>query len=142
MSCDRSAPDVLYDELLALMPPVLHEALVTAPWRLERLHHLDLPVERLAVGDLLWLLDLPLWQWDGVRFQVRPLEVLADPQGFPHHMARIRAADLAYPIHVTEKAGRTTVLDGFHRLAKAHLEGRADIDAMRLSPTHLQTISV
>ena len=141
MTRDRSAPDVSYDDLMAGMPPALHDALVTSPWKLERLHRLELPVEQLALSDLLWLLDLPLWQLDGVRFRVRPHDVLAQPQAFPHHMARIRAAELAYPIHVTDKAGRTTVLDGFHRLAKARLQQRATIDAMRLSPAHLRTIS-
>ena len=141
MTCDRSAPDVSYDELVSGMPPVLREVLVTAPWKLERLHGLEMPVERLALSNLLWLLDLPLWQRNGVRFRVRPHDVLADPQAYPHHMARIRAADLAYPIHVTDKGGRTTVLDGFHRLTKAHLEGRPSIDAMRLSPADLRTIS-
>lgn len=141
LTCDRSAPDVSYDEMLSMMPPELHDALVTAPWKLERLHRLDLPLERLAVRELLWLLDLPLWQRDGVRFQVRPREVLAEPGAYPHHMARIRAADLKYPIHVTDKAHRTTVLDGFHRLAKAHLQQRATIEAMRLSLADLRTIS-
>jgi hypothetical protein len=123
------------------MPQALHDALVTTPWKLERLHSLELPLEQHAVSDLLWLLDLPLWQLDGGRFRVRPLDVLARPESFPHHMARIRAADLAYPIHVTDKDGRTTVLDGFHRLAKAHLQQRAAIDAMRLSPAHMRSIT-
>ncbi|HSK21764.1 MAG TPA: hypothetical protein VK906_01245 [Egicoccus sp.] len=140
MSSDRSAPDVSYDELLATMPPELHDALVTVPWKLERLHRLDLRVQHLAVADLLWLLDLPLWQRDGVRFQVRPLEVLARPALYPHHMARILAADLTYPIHVAVKSQRTTVLDGFHRLTKAHLEGRSTIAVMRLSPDDLRAV--
>ena len=141
MTCDRSAPDVSYDELLSMMPPALRDALVITPWRLERLHRLELPVEQLEVSELLWLLDLPLWQRDGVRFQVQPREVLEAPQAYPHHMARIRAADLAYPIHVTDKAGRTTVLDGFHRLAKALMEERSTVDAIRLSPADVRTIS-
>ena len=141
MTRDRRAPDVSYDDLMSGMPPALHDALVTSPWKLDQLHRLELPVEQLAVSDLLWLLDLPLWQLDGVRFRVRPRDVLDKPESFPHHMARIRAADLDYPIHVTDKSGRTTVLDGFHRLAKARLQQRATIDAMRLSPAHLRTIS-
>ena len=40
MTCDRSAPDVSYDELLSMMPPALRDALVITPWRLERLHRL------------------------------------------------------------------------------------------------------
>ena len=45
-------------------------------WRLEDLWALDLPRVRFALPELTWLLDLPLWQRDGVPFQVSPNEVL------------------------------------------------------------------
>lgn len=48
------------------------------------------------------------------------------------HTALILAADLKYPIILCTQ-GR--LMDGMHRVAKAYLEGRAFIKAVRLSPT-------
>ena len=52
---------------------------------------------RFALPELTWMLDLPLWQRDGVRFQVSPREVLGEPERFPHHARRIDEADLSRP---------------------------------------------
>ena len=81
---DRVAPDVSRGELWALTPQVIRDALPDVPWSLQRLHALDLPVVQVPVADLLWGLDLPVWQNDGRRFQVTPRQVLDDPEQFPH----------------------------------------------------------
>lgn len=43
---------------------------------------------------------------------------------YQENAERIKAADLSYPIIVTEKH---VIIDGYHRLAKAYLEGKKDI---------------
>jgi hypothetical protein len=93
-----------------------------------------------AVAELAWLFDLPLWQLNGARFQVSPSQVRADPARFPDHVRRALASDLGYPIHLAEHRGRLIVLDGYHRLLKAALEGRAEIAAMVLSREDLESI--
>jgi len=75
-----------------------------------------------------------------VRFQVSPRQVRDDPAGFPDHLRRVLACDLSHPIHLVEHNGRLVVLDGFHRLLKAALEGHAEIDAMELSAADLASI--
>lgn len=111
------------------------------PWKLDRLWCLQLPVRRLGVEQFAWLLDLPLWQRDGVRFQVTPRQVLDDPDGFPDHLRRVMDSDLAHPIHAVGHNGRRVVLDGFHRLAKATIERRSQIEAMVLSSVDLEFVS-
>lgn len=140
MGSDRVAPRVSWDELQAMMPAVIKETLPLVPWRIDRLWELKLPVRKVAVADLAWLLELPLWQSDGVRFQVTPAQVRGDPQRHPDHFARVMACDLRYPIHLVEHNGRPVVLDGFHRLLKAAVEGRGEIDAMVLSQQDLELI--
>jgi hypothetical protein len=81
-----------------------------------------------------------VWQLHGTRFQVRPRQVRDDPARFPDHMNRVMATDLRYPIHLVEHRGRLVVLDGFHRLLKAAIEGRPEIDAMVLSQEDLEAI--
>jgi hypothetical protein len=141
MGDDRSAPRVSWDELVAMTPPVIQHTLPMVPWDLDRLHALKLPVETVRVADLAWLLDLPLWQLNGVRFQVSPRQVRNDPARFPDHLRRVMATDLSFPIHLVGHQGRLVVLDGYHRLLKAVIEGRAEIDAMTLSRLQLESIT-
>ena len=140
LSADRTAPAVSRDELVALMPLVIRQVLPVVPWDIGRLHVLELPVRPVPVGELAWLLDLSLWQLNGIRFQVSAAQVRADPDGFPDHMRRVMAADHAHPIHLVEHGGRLVVLDGYHRLLKAVILGRARIDAMVLSQQHFASI--
>jgi hypothetical protein len=140
VSSDRLAPRVSWEELLAMTPEVIRETLPMVAWNIGRLWALELPVRQVAVQELAWLFDLPLWQLNGVRFQVSPRQVRDDPAGFPDHLRRVMAADLGRPIHLVGHNGRLVVLDGFHRLLKAALEGRAEIDAMVLSQGDLESI--
>ena len=140
MSSDRAAPRVSWDELVAMTPEVIRQALPMVPWKIDKLWALELPVQRVAVGDLAWLLDLPLWQKNGTRFQVSPAQVRADPGRFPDHLGRAMASDLEQPIHVVKHNGRLVVLDGYHRLLRAAIEGRPEIDAMVLSQRELKSI--
>lgn len=110
------------------------------PWDIDRLHGLDLPVRQVAVEDLAWLFNLPLWQVNGTRFQVSPSQVRADPAQFPDHMRRVMPSGLDHPVHLTEHKGRLVVLDGYHRLLKAAIQGRAEIDAMILTQQDLESI--
>lgn len=137
---DRCASGVSRDELLAAMPPDVRAALVTEPWLLSRLWGLDLPTCSIPLTDFDWLLDLPLWQRDGVRFQVSPRQVFERPEEWPHHLRRAQRADLAYPIHVMRRGGRWTVLDGFHRLVRARLEGLQEVCAMVLDEEDLAMV--
>jgi hypothetical protein len=140
VSRDRAAPAVPRDQLIAMTPPVIRQTLPMAPWNIRKLHSLDLPVQPVAVDDLAWLFSLPLWQDDGTRFQVSPAQVRAHPARFPDHMRRVMAADLDHPIHLVEHNGRLVVLDGYHRLLKAAIQGCAHIEAMVLSAQDLQSI--
>jgi len=140
VSSDRSAPRVSWDELVAMTPEVIRQALPMVAWDIGKLWALELPVRQVAVQELAWLFDLPLWQLNGVRFQVSPRRVRDDPAGFPDHLRRVMAADLGRPVHLVEHHGRLVVLDGFHRLLKAALEGRAEIGAMVLSQEDLESI--
>ncbi|BCJ35355.1 hypothetical protein Athai_28580 [Actinocatenispora thailandica] len=140
MSSDRAAPGVSWEELVADTPAMVRAALPMLRWRLDLLWQLRLPVQRLAVAQFDWLLDLPLWQRDGRRFQVTPRQVLAAPDRFGDHLRRVLAAELDFPIHAVAHHDRLVVLDGYHRLARATFEGRREIAAMVLSRADLDGI--
>jgi hypothetical protein len=126
---NRSAPDVSFEELLAMMPAALRDVFPQTRWQLGKLWALDLRVEPVEVVDLLWMFDLPLWQLNGERFKVTPNQVAATPMNFRPHYERVMRADLDFPIHLVAYRGRLVVLDGIHRLLKAHFLRRRWIEA-------------
>lgn len=130
-----------WEALLAITPQLVRDALPDAPWDLDRLRALRLPVEMVPVADLRWLLDLPVWGEDGRRFQITPNDVRAAPTRYPEHWRRIVGADLSDPIHLALHRGSWAILDGFHRVIRADILGVRTLPAMRLSPDDLLAIS-
>jgi hypothetical protein len=138
-AADRTAPDVSFEELLAMTPESMREVFPPTSWQLGKLWALDLKVEPVEVADLLWMFDLPLWQLNGERFKVTPNQVAATPMNFRPHYERVMNADLDFPIHLVAYRGRLVVLDGVHRLLKAHFLRRRWIEAKIATATQLQT---
>jgi hypothetical protein len=122
------------------MPAALTDVLPLVPWRLDLLHALDLPVRQIPLDELSWQFALPLWQLDGVRFQITPYDVAADPARYSAHYERVMDSDLDYPIDLVEYRGRLVVLDGNHRLLKASFLRRSWIAAHVLSAEDLESI--
>jgi len=131
---DRSAPD----DLLAMTPDSMREVFPPTHWQLGKLWALDLKVEPVEVADLLWMFDLPLWQLNGERFKLTPNQVAATPMNFRPHYERVMNADLDFPIHLVAYRGRLVVLDGVHRLLKAHFLRRRWIEAKIATAAQLQ----
>jgi hypothetical protein len=138
-AADRSAPDVSFDELIASMPEELRSVFPPTSWQLEKLWALDLKVEPVEVADLVWMFELPLWQLDGERFKVTPNQVAETPMNFRPHYQRVMDADLDFPINLVAYRGRLVVLDGVHRLLKAHFLRRRWIEATIATATQLQS---
>ncbi len=92
-------------------------------WDVDRLILLsrDLPVERVAV-DSINEVNTVYW-FDGIE-EVPTVREVAQ------HARLIIEADLSYPI-ILGHDGR--VMDGMHRIARALLEGRSDIEAVRFT---------
>lgn len=92
-----------------------------AYWRTDRLWAaaVGLPVFRVAIADIPEF-DADCW-FHGKAPTIR--EVAG-------HMRRIQAADLTWPIIFSAGGG---LMDGGHRIAKAWLQGRIEIDAVRFA---------
>jgi hypothetical protein len=131
------ADDVSTGELLASMPAAVRAAFPVFDWSVERLWTLQLPVHALPIETFDWLLDLPIWRWRGKRFQVSVRDVIADSDTYAPHVRKAMATDLSYPIHVTTHGNRIVILDGYHRLLKAVLLGRASLDAVEVTDEDL-----
>jgi hypothetical protein len=92
-------------------------------WDVDRLIALssDLPVESVRLESI-WEIDTSYW-FDGSN-------EIATVRKVVKHAQLISEVDFSYPI-ILGHDGR--VMDGMHRVAKALLEGRAEIDAVRFS---------
>jgi hypothetical protein len=91
--------------------------------------------ELLAMTPAVIRETLPMVAWN-----IRRLWDLDLPARFPDHMRRVMASDPGHPIHLVEHRDRLVVLDGYHRLLKAAIEGRAEISAIVLSQQDLESI--
>ena len=103
-------------------------------WDVEAIWKLDLPVRTMAVADLLWHLDVPVWE----DYRLTPRQVLDDPVRHAGEHARMLAADLAYPIDIFRFRSRWMILDGIHRLLKAHMRGHKQIAVREVPMTAIQ----
>jgi hypothetical protein len=52
VSSGRAAPEVSWDELVAMTPQVIRQTLPIVPWNIQKLWALDLPVQRVPVEGL------------------------------------------------------------------------------------------
>jgi hypothetical protein len=102
-------------------------------WDPADLFALPLPTEGVVVSSLLWHLDLPCWR-DGERyFAVTPADVARDRLSHARQWRRTMDADLTCPIHLVDGPRRETILDGLHRLLKAHTLGIEQLPCRRLT---------
>lgn len=92
-------------------------------WDVDRLITLsrELPIERVAI-DSIREIDTGYW-FDGSSEQATVRKVV-------EHVRLINEVDPSYPI-ILGSDGR--VMDGMHRIARALLEGRTEIDAVRFA---------
>lgn len=109
-------------------------------WDVEAIWALDLPVSRMDVARFAWILDAPVWPFEGEGYCVTPSEVMADPRRYEVEYARVENASLAYPLDVCFHKGRWMILDGVHRLVKAILRGDLDVPVRIVPDRHLKLL--
>ena len=105
----------------------IRQMLDRKPYKINHLWHVtrnrwsqSVPVE----GDILKMLDLPVWEGN-----VKPRDVMENPEKYPVETKAIHAASFEHPILI---ANGHDVLDGLHRLAKAVLTKRPTLEARRV----------
>lgn len=107
-------------------------------WDVEALWALDLPPEPFPIRRLEWHLDVPLWPDGERRYQLTPRQVLRQPFRYEQEYHRLRLANLVFPMEITRFRGRWMILDGVHRLAKAHEDGQETVMVRKVPPKLLK----
>lgn len=133
------APFPLLDQL----PAALRGVILDFHWDTDRLHEISLPTRVVPIAEVDWHLTLPFWAVDGVPFQVSPAEVAADRVTHRRQWERTEAADLRFPLDGYRRAdGRLVILDGIHRLLKATVTGRPEVEVRVLGEQQFDAIAV
>ncbi len=123
---------------LAEIPEIIRNYWYDLDWDVGALWSLDLPVEMIALEDLVWHLDVPLWSRDGADYVLTPSAVLAEPETHRAHYQRVMDVDLGFPLFVARIRDRWLILDGIHRLAKAHVYRLEQIGVRKVPEAMLQ----
>jgi hypothetical protein len=119
------------------LPAIIQKYWYALDWEVEALWALDLPATPFPVARLLWHLDVPLWPLDNVPYVLTPRQVLRAPFRYAQEYRRVREANLVFPIEITRLNGRWLILDGVHRLTRAHEDGSDTILVRKVPHRHL-----
>ena len=111
------------------IPKVLREAGYEIYCDAEKLGALALPVVDFEIKDLIWNFDLPIWGKDGESWNLTPWDVINKVLGSESQWRRVVGADVEYPILIMKKNDKWLIVDGVHRLVKAHIMGQKTISA-------------
>lgn len=101
------------------IPQIIKEVGFDFDWDEEKVWKLDVPVSEMAISELVWHFDIPfLWE-DGSVYNLKPIDVIENPEKHKEEYERTMKADMKYPIDIMENKGRWLILDGLHRLMQA-----------------------
>lgn len=126
------------------LPPEMEEWYFPFNWEVKEIWELDGKIEQRPVENLAWHLKMPFWSTQrgkGMLFDLKPIDVLDDPNINPYHTNRINQADENYPIILVEYKNREVIIDGIHRLAKLTRKKVKVIDVKKISGESIETIA-
>lgn len=115
------------------IPKIIEDVGFDFDWDEEKVWKLNVPVTDMNIKELVWHFDIPfLWHKGGV-YNLTPREVIENPRKYEDEYQRTVRAELKYPIDIMENKGRWLILDGLHRLMKAHIQGTETVN-VRIIP--------
>ncbi len=102
-------------------------------WDNQKVWLLDIPTEEIDITEIDWVLDLPFWKNNNVKYTLSPRKVLENIDLYPEHKERILKANTFYPIDVMKNyKNQWTILDGVHRLARLLLERNTKVKVRKI----------
>jgi hypothetical protein len=119
------------------LPSVIEKYWYGFDWDVEALWALDLPVSQMPIRRLEWMLDIPAFGFEGKRHALTPRDILKSPYRYAEEYARAQRASLVFPLDITWHRGRWLILDGVHRLMKAHELRLEEVSVRKVPKKHL-----
>ena len=124
------------------LPKVIQEVGFDFSWDERKVWALDLPTETMSISELAWHFDVPfIWSKPDGFYDVKPQEVMDNPDQYKEEYERTMRADTAYPIDIMFWKNRWLILDGLHRLMKLALQGAEEVSVRRVPESAIPLIS-
>ena len=115
------------------IPRIIKEVGFDFDWDEEKVWELDVPVEDIDISKLDWHFDLPFWSHPGGYYDLKPREIIDNPNKHPEEHVRTMKSNLKYPLDIMFYKGRWLLLDGLHRLVKAKILNHKTIRVRKIS---------
>jgi hypothetical protein len=114
------------------IPQIIKDVGFDFDWSEEKVWALDVPAKNMNISELIWHFSIPfLWE-DGV-YNLKPQDVIDNPEKHKEEYERTMRADLVHPIDIMMNKWRWLILDGLHRLMKASIS-EMDVVKVRKIP--------
>ncbi|MCL5099979.1 MAG: ParB/RepB/Spo0J family partition protein [Candidatus Marsarchaeota archaeon] len=124
------------------MPQIIREVGFGFNWSSKKVWKLDIPVTGMQMSELQWHFNIPFWNKPGGYYDLKPNEVMENPETYKAEYDRVIGSDLKHPIDVMQNKGRWLILDGLHRLAKAKLLGMDTVKVRRIPRSKIPKIQI
>ena len=124
------------------IPQIIKDVGFDFDWSEPKVWALEVPVEEININELIWHFDIPfLWEGNGV-YNLKPQEVIGNPDAHKEEYERTMKADLSHPIDIMENKGRWLILDGLHRLMKSSILGVERINVRKIPRDKISEITI
>jgi hypothetical protein len=114
------------------VPSIIREVGLDISWDERKVWQLDFPIEEMDVSELIWHYDIPFWFKPGGFYDLKPQEVIDNPERYTEEYVRTMGADTTHPIDIMFWRGRWLILDGLHRLLKQTLQGAQTVKIRKI----------
>ncbi len=122
-------------------PKIIQDVGFDFDWNSPKVWALDEPTVEMPIDELIWHFDIPFWDKEGTdEYNLKPWDLIKNPETEPTHFQKIQQADLRYPIDIMQNKGRWVILDGLHRLVKAYLNGEKIVHVRKISRERIPEI--
>ncbi|MCP4267861.1 MAG: hypothetical protein GY777_20210 [Candidatus Brocadiaceae bacterium] len=126
------------------LPPEMSDWYFPFNWDVNAIWNLEGSIEQRGIKELGWHLEKPFWSSErgkGMLFDLKPGDVLANPDKSFYHSTRIKNADVSYPVCLTTYKGIEIIIDGIHRLAKLASDGVQTIEVKVINEKSIESIA-
>lgn len=122
------------------LPEIIKQVGFDFWWDINKVWQLDIPVEEINIRELIWHFEIPFWATKHGYYNLKPIDVINNPDKYPEHYQRIMNSNLEYPLDIMFNKGHWLFLDGLHRLAKAKLLGVKNVRVRKIDREHIDKI--
>lgn len=123
-------------------PQIIKDTGFEFDWDDQKVWELAIEVEEMPIEKLVWHLEIPVWEQEGTDdWNLTPSQTLKNPEKEPSHFKKIVEANMQYPIDIMWNKDRWTLLDGYHRLARAYQLGHKTVKVRKIPRSYISKIT-